>query len=491
MARGATHVVGLDIGTQTIKLVELRLSGTEVVLVGRPVVIPTPPDSVVDGRVVDEDAVSEAIREAVAEYGLGTKKVITSVGGQSNVDVRIPELPRMDENELEEGVRWELDRQSRFPVEEIIYDFQPINHRGVDPQSENMEVLLAIAHEEMVNSHAETILSARLNPIAIDVEPLALGRSLVELGPEELMQSTVVNVNIGHSGSLISIFCQGVPVFIRNVPTGGEVLTTAVRESVQLTQQDAERAKRQFADMAILASFEGEEGEEYEDYEDESGSDTFLDEDSDSVFELSDGDAEYAEEFAETGDATDEMATRVDIDAQAYELPPDETAAAEKEQTEDEAEAVSAETEIAPLPPEEMDEKNEDEQAVPVAEADLTEDVPSDIPEDVRWACEPVSEAMLDALSELANDIRLSVQRYQNEHRNEHISKIIFSGGSASMRGLAQFMEIEIGMGIPTEVSNPWTNIEIDTDSVSETYLTEIGPTASIAVGLALRDMLE
>ena len=488
MARGATHVLGLDIGTQTIKLVELRLSGTEVALVGRPAVIPTPPDSVVDGRVVDEDAVSEAIREAVADYGLGVKKVITSVGGQSNVDVRIPELPRMDEKELEEGVRWELDRQSRFPVEEIIYDFQPVNHPGVDPQSENMEVLLAIAHEEMVNSHAETILSARLNPIAIDVEPLALGRSLVELGDEELMQSTVVNVNIGHSGSLISIFCQGVPVFIRHVPTGGEALTTAVRENVQLTQEDAERAKRQFADMAALATYEGEEYEEDE-YEEVGGDDDLVEEDSDSVFELSDGDSEYAEEFAEDGEDTDEMATRVDIDAQAYELPPDDMAPAETEQVEAVAEGAEAEEEAALPPPEDAGEK--DEASAPAAEAEAAEEAEMDIPEDVRWACEPVSEAMIEALGELANDIRLSVQRYQNEHRDEFISKIILSGGSASMRGLAQFMGAEIGMGIPTEVSNPWTNIEMDADSVSETYLAEIGPTVSIAVGLALRDMLE
>ncbi len=471
MARGATHVLGLDIGTQTIKLVELRLSGTEVILVGRPAVIPTPPNSVVDGRVVDEDAVSEAIRDAVADYGFGVKKVVTSVGGQSNVDVRIPELPRMDEKELEEGVRWELDRQSRFPVEEIIYDFQPVHHPGEDPQSENMEVLLVIAHEEMVNSHAETILSAKLNPIAIDAEPLALGRSLVEAGDEEFMQSTVVNVNIGHSSSLISIFCQGVPVFIRNVPTGGEALSTAIRENVQLTQEESERAKRQFADMAALATYEGEEYDEDE-YEEEGEGDDLVDEDSDSVFELSAGDAEYTEELEEDGEDTDEMATRVDIDAQTYELPPDDV-----------TRAAAADDGGAAAPREEEGEG--DEEGAPAAEAEAE----MDIPEDVRWACEPVSEAMLDALGELANDVRQSVQRYQNEHRDEFISKIILSGGSASMRGLAQFMEAEIGMGIPTEVSNPWTHIEVDADSISEKYLAEIGPTVSIAVGLALRNM--
>jgi type IV pilus assembly protein PilM len=171
------------------------------------------------------------------------------------------------------------------------------------------------------------------------------------------------------------------------------------------------------------------------------------------------------------------MATRVDIEAQAYELPPDDTVAAEADAAEG---AEGAEAEAKP------------EDGSPADEATpAVEDTAPDVPEDVKWACEPVSEAMVDALSELANDIRLSVQRYQNEHRDEFNSKVVLSGGSASMRGLAQFMEAEIGMGIPTEVSNPWFGIEVDADEISEDYLAQIGPTVSVAVGLALRDMLD
>jgi type IV pilus assembly protein PilM len=148
MARGATHVLGLDIGTQTIKAVELRLRGQEVTLIGRPAVIPTPPGSVVGGRVVDEDAVTQAILDAAAEHRFGVKKVIASVGGDTDVVVRIAEMPRVETRELDEAVRWELDRQTQFPIEQVIYDFKPIEHPGTDPAAPNMEVFLAVALDE-------------------------------------------------------------------------------------------------------------------------------------------------------------------------------------------------------------------------------------------------------------------------------------------------------------------------------------------------------
>jgi len=455
--------LGLDIGTQAIKAVELRLSGQDVVLRGRPAVIPTPPNSVVGGRVVDEEAVSQALMDAFSEYHFGVKKVVASVGGDTDVVVRIAELPRMEAKELDEAVQWELDRQTPFPVDQVIYDFQAIEHPGASPQAENMEVFLAVAQEDMVNAHAEAIMAAKLVPVAIDVEPLALGRSLIELGDEALLQSTVVVVNIGHTSSLIAIYCQGVPVFTRTIPTAGDALTTAVRQRLQLAEQDAERAKRQFADVTGMLG-EGEYEDELGD-EDEAVSSDFMEEGTDSVFELSD--SEVAGELEEEADDADAMATRLDMDAQAYELPPDQTAEPEEEEYR--------------LPGE------EEEEAVEGAEAGAEEAEP--VPEEVRQAREQVSEALFDVLNELATEVRRSVQHYQRHHRQEQISALLLSGGSAVMCGLADFLGAEVGL--PARVADPFANIQIDADEVSEAYLHDVGPAVSIAVGLALRDMID
>ncbi|MFO7947894.1 MAG: type IV pilus assembly protein PilM [Armatimonadota bacterium] len=442
MARGATHVLGLDIGSETIKAVELRLRGETIALESLPAVIETPENSVVGGRVVDEEAVSEAIADAVREYSFGVKSVVASVGGDSDVVVRIAELPRVEPGELDEAVQWELDRQTPFPVDQVIYDFEAIEHPGIPADSENMEVFLAVAQEDMVDSHAETILGARLNPVAIDVEPLALCRALIEMGDDALRQSTVVVVHIGYSSTLICLFCEGVPVFIRAVPTAGEAITTAIRQQISLSEADAERAKRQFVDMTDIYAYE----EEFE-------GDEFMGEEEDSVFELSASEEDIP---AEAASSTDEMATQVDIDASAaHELPPEQEA-------EEGAEAGA-------------------EQPVEAA--------PEPVSEDVGWAQQQVSEAIIDVLAEIATEVRRSVDHYQRQHRDEQISTVLLSGGSAMIPGIAQFVGAEIGL--PAEVADPFKHVEYDPAEVTEAYLRDIGPIASIAVGLAMRDMIE
>ena len=126
MARGATHVLGLDIGTAFIKAAEIQLRGGEYHVVGRPAVIPTPAGAVRGGVIVDAPAVSEALGEIRARYGMKVKKVIASVGGDSSVVVRITEVPMMSGKELDEAIQWELDEQTPFPVDEVIYDYAPI-----------------------------------------------------------------------------------------------------------------------------------------------------------------------------------------------------------------------------------------------------------------------------------------------------------------------------------------------------------------------------
>ena len=169
MARGATHVLGLDIGTQAIKAVELKLVGGEIRLLGRPVVLPTPEHAVSGGRIVDTAALGEALTDLLTRSGFGTKKVIASVGGDTDVVVRIIEVPKMTGKELEEAIQWELERQAPFPVDQAVYDYRPIEREDAPADAQNIEVLLAVAQEEMVDAHVETIMGAKLTPISIDV----------------------------------------------------------------------------------------------------------------------------------------------------------------------------------------------------------------------------------------------------------------------------------------------------------------------------------
>jgi type IV pilus assembly protein PilM len=441
MARGATHVLGLDIGTQTIKAVELRLAGHEIRMVGQPVVIPTPEHSVSGGRVVDTAAVSEALTDLLSRNGFSTKKVVASVGGDTDVVVRITQVPKMTGKELDEAIQWELERQAPFPVDQAVYDYQPIVRPDAPADAADMDVLLAVAQEEMVDAHVEAMMAAKLTPVSIDVEPLAISRALADAGGDALADQTIVVVHIGATNTAIIIVRKGLLAFVRTIPTAGAVLTSAIRQNMTEDEASAERVKRIFADLTGSYAFEGAEpaaGDATSSF-DAIGEV----EEADSVFEMSDAD-HGAGAYGEA--QLDEAATQLDMDtSQAYALPPTPVAGTVEPQV-----------------------------ATPVA------------PE-VEAVRAQVYEAIAQPLLDLATEVRRSLDFYRRGHRDEDIDHLYLSGGSASIPGLAAFLGGEIGLNI--EVANPFEYVVVG-DEVTDEYLNDVGPMCVIAVGLAMRDML-
>ena len=261
MARGATNAVGLDIGADAIKAVQLRKTGKGLRVVGRPGYVPTPPGSVSGGVVVDEDAVAGTISQMVSDCGFTTKDVVASVGGTTSVTVRVATMPRMSGAELSDAMDYELDRQVPFPIDQVIYDYQIIESADGD-EGDEMSVLLAAAQEDTVGAHIAAISGSGLHPIHIDIEPLAVSRALVNISTNGYDQQTVAIAHIGASQTEISILRNGVLEFVRAIPTAGEAFTAAVRQELGVDQQQAEQAKRQFTDARDLDSLPGEQSEQ-------------------------------------------------------------------------------------------------------------------------------------------------------------------------------------------------------------------------------------
>lgn len=441
MARGATHVLGLDIGTAFIKAAELQLRGDTFHVVGRPAVIPTPEGAVRGGVIVDAPAVSEALQALKSQYGVHVKSVVASVGGDSSVVVRITEVPKMSGKELDDAIQWELDEQTPFPVDEVIYDYAPITRPDADPEATEMEVLLAVAQEDLVNAHVEAIMGAGMQPVAVDVEPLAIGRALVDAAGDELADQTIVNVHIGATTTLILIFRHKLLAFVRVIPSAGENLTQTLAQNFMVSPEQAEVIKLFLGNLQEGGAVEQPERDEFagagmfEAEEEEPGTE--------SVFELSSAD----EEPATIGPA-DEGATHLEIeeDLGGYEEP------------------------VAPEAP-----------AAPVAPAE-----PMD--PDLVEAREHVAEVLTESVLDIATEVRRSLDFYRRQHRNEPIDRIVVTGGTAGLEGLVQLMAEETG--VATELGDPFRYTEIDDSSMSAQYLRDIGPTMVIAVGLALRDMV-
>ncbi len=436
MAKGATHVLGLDIGNDSIKLVELSLTRAGIQLVSEPAIVPTPSGAVSGGVVVDPETVADVLRGILSEKRVGTRKVVASVGGDTSVVARVFPMPRMSGKELDEAMQWELDRQTPFPVDQVIFDFAPLPIPEGATETENMEVFLAVGQEDMINAHVQALQGAKLTPLHVDVEPMALGRALIGLPGGEYLERSIIIIDVGATFTGIYIFRAGWPTFLRTIPTAGEGFTDAIREAIGLGREQAEQAKREFADLSEMVYEASPEeavvGEEPE------PSGVF-----DSLYEESSVGPETPPPLGE--DLETIPATELEVEAPAPLTPPTPAAAS------------------APPPP-------------------------VDLPPEVQHARGAISEAVGQRIYDLVTEIGRSLDFYRRQHRNEVLAEIILCGGTAHLQGIAPLIGAETG--INTRVANPFDHLETD-GIVSPEYLRDIGPNMAVAVGLALRDMID
>ncbi|MBI2298294.1 MAG: type IV pilus assembly protein PilM [Armatimonadetes bacterium] len=246
-------VLGLDIGSDTIKVVELAKGrgGYQLLNYG---IAPTPPDAVAAGDVQDPEMLGEAIRQLLASRRIKTKLVVSSVQGLQSLVVRIIELPRCEPKELADTMKFEVERHIPFPASQIIMDYAVLDRPGLSAETPNMEILFAAVQEESIIRHVEALKQAKLKPRAIDVQPLALGRALVECtSAGRGVGETVAVVNIGAGGTDLSIIRDGVLHFPRSIPIGGKSITQRLSEGLGVSEQQAERQKRQYGTMRVAS----------------------------------------------------------------------------------------------------------------------------------------------------------------------------------------------------------------------------------------------
>ena len=214
----------------------------------------TPPGVIENEVIVDPKALGSAVKALLAECGIKTKKVVSSVAGQSRVVVRVIEVPKMSRDELAETMKWEVERHVPFSPAEVVMDFQPLDRPTADPDAQSMEVLLAVAQQELIDSHVQTLLAAGLKPMAIDIEPLACGRALLETATNGARDQIVAIVNIGANNTDLGIFEQGVLAFPSPpLSIAGMSFTREVSETLAQTLEEAEATKKEYASVKLDA----------------------------------------------------------------------------------------------------------------------------------------------------------------------------------------------------------------------------------------------
>jgi type IV pilus assembly protein PilM len=231
-------IIGLDIGSSSIKLIELGQgkSGYKLENLG---IAPLPPEAIVDGALMDSVTIINAIRELVANTKTKVKDVVTSVSGHSVIVKRIT-LPFMTENELGESIPWEAERYIPFDINDVNIDFQILG--SVPESQEVMDVILVAAKKDIINDYVSVIIESGLNPVVIDVDAFAL-ENMLAINYEIEKDEIVAIANVGASITNINILKNNVSSFTRDIFKGGNQITEEIQRQLHIDYEEAEKIK--------------------------------------------------------------------------------------------------------------------------------------------------------------------------------------------------------------------------------------------------------
>src|SRR5437764_8953374 len=238
MGKTLKPVVGLDIGSSAVKAVELRPAGKgwKVAAFGSE---PVPPDSIVDGAIIDSSAVADAIKRLFSNKAFKTKEVAASLSGNAVIVKKIS-LPAMTEAELGESIQWEAEQYIPFDIQDVNLDYQILNAAG---EGGTMDVLLVAAKKEKIADYTGVISQAGRTPVIVDIDAFAL-QNAYEVNYGLDAQQVVVLLNAGASAININIVTGDQSVFTRDISMGGNSYTEAVQKELNLPFESAEQLKR-------------------------------------------------------------------------------------------------------------------------------------------------------------------------------------------------------------------------------------------------------
>ena len=242
--RKATPVLGLDVSSTTVKLLELSYSGDRY-RVESYAVSSLPQDAVIEKNVNDVDGVANAIRSVVAQSRTKLKTVAAAVAGSSVITKMIDMPEGLSEDDMETQLTLEADQYIPYPLEEVAIDFEV---QGVSPEKDGqVEVLLAACRRETIDARVDAIETAELTPKIMDVEAYAMERAfgLLQSQLDLDEDSTVAVVDIGATMTTLSVLNNGQTIYTREQLFGGKQLTDEIMRRYGLPLEEAGLAKKQ------------------------------------------------------------------------------------------------------------------------------------------------------------------------------------------------------------------------------------------------------
>jgi len=244
LEKKARPVIGLDISSTSVKLLELSRHGDRY-RVETYAVKPLPPNAVVEKNINDQEAVAEVIRAMVKQSKTKLKYAAVAVAG-SAVITKMIDLPAgLSDDAMETQISLEADQYIPFPLEEVAIDFEV---QGISPRNpDQVEVLLAACRRENVEMRASVLQLSELVPEKVDIEAYSMERAF-ELISEQLEDQegqVVAIIDIGATMTTLSVLVDGKTVYTREQLFGGKQLTEEIQRRYGLSREEAGLAKKQ------------------------------------------------------------------------------------------------------------------------------------------------------------------------------------------------------------------------------------------------------
>lgn len=235
------QLLGLDIGSSSIKLVQMKEQKGQYVL-QKFGLKQLEPEVIVDGTVMDAARVVTVIKELVQESNAKLKNAALSISGHSVIVKKIT-LPPMPDEELEAQVKVAAEQYIPFDINEVNLDFHILNplEQSEDGQAQ-MSILLVAAKKDKVNELTELVKGAGLNPVVLDVDAFAI-ENMYGINYVSAPEETTTLVNIGASVMNVNILKGATSLFTRDISIGGNRYTESIQRDLGVSYEDAEAAK--------------------------------------------------------------------------------------------------------------------------------------------------------------------------------------------------------------------------------------------------------
>src|SRR5258706_5219002 len=236
MAEG-NNLVGVDIGWSSIKVSQLKegRKGLELIRLG---FSELPPQTIVDGHVMNSGAVIETLSRLFQDKKIKSKDVAMSVSGQS-VIIRKITVPMMTQAELAEQIQWEAEQHIPFDIKDVQIDYEVLRKR---PDAGQMDLLLVAAKSGEIQDYAQLARDAKLRPQVADIDAFTI-QNVFEFSRGLPPEHTVALINVGASLSPLNIVARGVSTFTREIANGGNFISDEIRKRLGISFEQAEAMK--------------------------------------------------------------------------------------------------------------------------------------------------------------------------------------------------------------------------------------------------------